>query len=256
MNIFIVADETSFYHPDFLHELLKKNNHNIVGAALVTKIPEKNSLERYLIKHFYFLKPKEMIKLAYIKYTSKFLNFFSFKKNFYSVKSVFKHYNINFFEVEDNINQEIYINQIKKLNIDVILSSNSLYFGEKILSIPKICSINRHTALLPSYGGLWPIFHAYKNNEKYTGVSAHLMTKKIDGGKVISQKKIQINSNDTIADLYKKCFKISSSVVLDALEKISNKDFSEHKNNNKESYFSFPSNDDWKKFRKKGGIFI
>ena len=53
MNIFIVADETSFYHPDFLHELLKKNNHNIVGAALVTKLPEKNSLERYLIKHFY-----------------------------------------------------------------------------------------------------------------------------------------------------------------------------------------------------------
>ena len=64
-------------------------------------------------------------------------------------------------------------------------------FIKKILSIPKICSINRHAGLLPSYKSLWPIFHAYKNKEKYVGFSIHLMKEKIDDGKVISQQKVK-----------------------------------------------------------------
>ena len=56
MNILIVIDETSFFHPIFLNKLiskLKKKNH--LKIALITKIKKSNSLESYLIKNIFNL---------------------------------------------------------------------------------------------------------------------------------------------------------------------------------------------------------
>jgi hypothetical protein len=40
-HIFFIIDETSFYHPDFLSDFLRKTTDTVVGIALVTKIPKK-----------------------------------------------------------------------------------------------------------------------------------------------------------------------------------------------------------------------
>ena len=63
---------------------------------------------------------------------------------------------------------------------NIIISSNSLIFKKELLSIPKICTINRHSALLPSYGGLLPVFQSFIHGEKFTGVSIHYMNNKIE----------------------------------------------------------------------------
>lgn len=59
------------------------------------------------------------------------------------------------------------------IRLDVIISSQSLYFGKKILEIPVLCCINRHSGLLPNNGGLWPGFQAVRKGEPETGVSVH-----------------------------------------------------------------------------------
>ena len=60
-----------------------------------------------------------------------------FNNNFFSVRSVFKKNKIEFFEVENQINTNYYVDKISSLNIDLIVSSNSLYFGKKILYMEK-----------------------------------------------------------------------------------------------------------------------
>ena len=82
------------------------------------------------------------------------------------------------------------------------------------------------------------------------------MTKKIDEGIVLAHKKIKIEPENSIADLYQKCFEVSSDVMLHAIEKIKNNDLTPCSGGGGPSYFSFPNKEHWDEFRKRGGRFV
>ena len=95
--------------------------------------------------------------------------------------------------------------QIKKRGIKflclagfmMILSNNFIKsFGYKIINI--------HPSLLPKYKGLNTHKRVLKNNEKYSGCTVHFVTSKLDSGKIILQKKILIDKNETEKSLKKK----------------------------------------------------
>ena len=69
-------------------------------------------------------------------------------------------------------------------------------FGYKIINI--------HPSLLPKYKGLNTHRRVLKNNEKYSGCTVHFVTPKLDCGKIISQKKILIDKNETEKSLKRK----------------------------------------------------
>ena len=72
-------------------------------------------------------------------------------------------------------------------------------FGYKIINI--------HPSLLPKYKGLNTHRRVLKNNEKYSGCTVHFVTPKLDSGKIILQKKIWIDKNETEKSLKKKILK-------------------------------------------------
>ena len=81
-----------------------------------------------------------------------------------------------------------------------VLSNNFIKtFGYKIINI--------HPSLLPKYKGLNTHRRVLKNNEKYSGCTVHFVTPKLDSGKIISQKKIWIDKNETEKSLKKKILK-------------------------------------------------
>ena len=78
-----------------------------------------------------------------------------------------------------------------------ILSTNFIRaFGYKIINI--------HPSLLPKYKGLNTHKQVLKSKEKYSGCTVHFVTSKLDSGKIISQKKILINKNETENSLKRK----------------------------------------------------
>jgi phosphoribosylglycinamide formyltransferase 1 len=78
-----------------------------------------------------------------------------------------------------------------------ILSKNFiLKFKGKILNI--------HPSLLPKYKGLNTHEKAIKNKDKYSGCTVHFVNSKLDSGKIISQKKVKINKNDSPKTLARK----------------------------------------------------
>tara|TARA_Y100000590_G_scaffold258877_1_gene290550 strand:+ start:2546 stop:3328 length:783 start_codon:yes stop_codon:yes gene_type:complete len=260
MKILIIIDETSFYHPKFTDDLinsLKRKKYDVYGA-IVTKIEKKNNIERYLISKFYKLYFSEILALSSKKILFKILNFLfpsGLKNDFFSVRSAFKKNKISFFNIKENINQKKYFEKIKNIKPDIIISSNSLIFNRDILDIPRLGCINRHTSLLPSYGGLWPVIQAIANNEKKTGVSIHKMTSKIDVGDIYAQREIDISNNKNVSSIYKAAFSISGNLIIEAIENLINNKTLPISPRSK-SYYSFPTKIDWINFRKNGGRFV
>ena len=72
-------------------------------------------------------------------------------------------------------------------------------FGYKIINI--------HPSLLPKYKGLNTHEEAIKNKEKYSGCTVHFVTSKLDSGKIVSQRKIIIDKNETENSLKNKILK-------------------------------------------------
>ena len=78
-----------------------------------------------------------------------------------------------------------------------VLSNNFIKsFGHKIVNI--------HPSLLPKYKGLNTHRRVLKNKEKYSGCTVHFVTSKLDSGKIILQKKVLIDKNETEKSLKKK----------------------------------------------------
>lgn len=87
---------------------------------------------------------------------------------------------------------------------DVILSINYLFIIEKDVIDKASKTINFHGSLLPKYRGRTPHVWAIINNEVETGITAHLVDEGCDTGDIVLQKKIEINTNDTGADILNK----------------------------------------------------
>ena len=64
--------------------------------------------------------------------------------------------------------------------------------------------LNIHPSLLPKFKGLNTHERAIKNKEKYSGCTVHFVSAKLDSGKIILQKKVKINKNETPKTLAKK----------------------------------------------------
>ena len=256
MRIFLVFEEGTFFTPDFVNRLIIDLNMNdrIVGGILITKVPESCDIERYIRKNWRKLYFSEILLLGFKKINRLLLSIFKSNKksnSFYTVKDVLNHHKVDWFSVQNDINTEANLKKVEKTKPDIIINSGSLIFRKKLLKIPKKGCINRHSSLLPSFGGLWPVFHAVRLSEPI-GVSAHLMAEKIDTGEVLSQKEILFKPADTLYDLYEKTFLISSDLIIEALNKIRKNDYDNLNSDYKPSYFSWPDENDWKQFREKG----
>ena len=109
-----------------------------------------------------------------------------------------------------NFKRKIYVEKkilfdLKKNKIDLVclagfmkvLSKNFIKnFDGKILNI--------HPSLLPKFNGLNTHERAINNKEKYSGCTVHFVNSKLDSGKIILQKKVKINKNETPKTLSKK----------------------------------------------------
>jgi methionyl-tRNA formyltransferase len=112
-------------------------------------------------------------------------------------------------------------NLIKNIEVDVIVSVNYLFLIEKdIIQHPKKLIFNIHGSLLPKYRGRTPHVWAIINNEKETGITAHIIDEKCDTGDIISQIKIPINKRDTGADILNKYKLEYYNLVKEVFEKL------------------------------------
>lgn len=93
---------------------------------------------------------------------------------------------------------------LRKASPDILIT-----FGwRRIISEGVIDSaelaVNIHPAILPDYKGYHPVPHVLINNEKYHGITAHLITKAMDAGDIVYQDRFEINRYSKLNEIQKK----------------------------------------------------
>jgi methionyl-tRNA formyltransferase len=93
---------------------------------------------------------------------------------------------------------------IKDKEVEVIVSVNYIFLIDEPLLRAGNLAFNIHGSLLPKYRGRTPHVWAIINNEKVTGITAHVIDEGCDTGPVLEQIEIQIQEDDTGGSILQK----------------------------------------------------
>lgn len=255
MKIYIITQEDSFVIPKNIELLNSISFVKIVGACIIKSKNSLSNKKHLFIKNFNLF---QVSKMGFLLFYDKFLNFLdlifwsNFLKNKKSVKAICKKNSISY-RIENNINNNNFISYISKLNIDLIVSfSAPSIFKNKLLSLPSKGCINLHCSLLPKYSGILPSFWALYYDEKFTGATVHYMDDEIDNGDILGQSKVEIMDTDSMFNIIKKTKKAGGKLMVDVVNDINNNTVKLIKNKvEKENYYSWPSDSEFKNFAKK-----
>lgn len=254
MTILIITQDDPFYLADNIKYLINKlPEHSHIAAAVVLGVSPFGKRESFF----------EKAKKTYSIFGMKFFLYYTFRflinkmNPNKDVRKIFRRYQIPILELEGNINHIDNLNKLKEYNPDLLVSiaGNQIFKRPLIELAPKGC-INLHTALLPKYRGLMPSFWVLKNNEIKTGVSVFFVDEGIDSGPIIVQKEITIGDMSQ-EELIKKSKMIGMDSISEAIEKIERGQVKTLVNDaSRATYFSFPTREDVRIFKKAGKHFF
>ena len=125
-------------------------------------------------------------------------------------------YNNNRKTSEKSTLKDLQINNIKLICLAGFMKILSKDFIKKFRG--KI--LNIHPSLLPKYKGLKTHERVIKNKEKYSGCTVHLVSPKLDSGKIILQKKVKLSKQETSLSLKKKILKHEHKLYPRAISKL------------------------------------
>jgi methionyl-tRNA formyltransferase len=167
------------------------------------------------------------IKMLLIKMIFSHQVFSLFRKSIFD--NIDPYYNI--FEICKENNIELILTpqknlialkeRIKSKKPDLILSNGwTEKIPREIFEIPKIMAVNCHSSYLPEYRGGNVTFAPLINEEKQSGVTLHELVDKFDAGKILSQKRVRIEKNETPKSLNHKRALITGEVLINGLKNV------------------------------------
>ena len=146
----------------------------------------------------------------------------------------------------DEIEKKRNVNRIKKLNPDLLLSVSYNYkIPKDMLKIPRYGAYNLHGSYLPDYKGRFSPVWCILNGEKYTGVTLHEISEKIDSGRIVARKKIKIYSDSTAIEIFNEQVGVSVDLLRENINKLLSKR-TDYLNidNSKGTYYTARSNEE------------
>ena len=137
------------------------------------------------------------------------------------VKQFAEEKNLKIYQPQKVRNNSEFIEEIKKINPDVIcVVAYGKILPKELLDIPKLGAINVHGSLLPQYRGAAPIQWAVLNGDKTTGITTMYMDEGMDTGDMILKQETKIGENETTGELWERLSKIGADLLVKTLEMV------------------------------------
>lgn len=252
MRILIITEEDEFYLPLSIDYLLKNCGDQIteVVCARNPLLPSKLKAASKFYTVFgagaILSQGLRLIKAEILDALPRF----NFTGRYYSVKRTCEAYNIPHSNSE-NINSPDFLRHCQQLDVDLIASvSPTQIFKQNLIDLPKYGCINIHTAKLPKYRGLYPVYWAMACGEKTVGISIHYIEKGIDTGKILLQKEVEIPPGTTLDHMLTVTKLKGAELLVEAIKQIAEGTAQAFYAEGEGSYFSFPTPESYKKFKK------
>ncbi|MEM7216830.1 MAG: formyltransferase family protein [Pseudomonadota bacterium] len=143
-------------------------------------------------------------------------------KRAHSYGAAVRHLSSKTHPIEQELDEAI-CDSLHRAQADVVLLSGYMKpIGKKTLHSFEGKIINTHPSLLPAYGGKGFFGeHVHQNviavRERVTGATLHYVSKEYDSGRIIRQKSIIVQRNDTIDTLTTRVKALEKSLVTDYL---------------------------------------
>lgn len=139
------------------------------------------------------------------------------KLNQSAVKKYAVENGLNILQPEKLKNPE-FLDKLKKLQADLQVVVAFRMLPEVVWNMPPMGTFNLHGSLLPQYRGAAPLNWAVINGETKTGVTTFLLDHKIDTGKIIFKREIEIGENDTVGDIHDGLMDIGAKLVVETVD--------------------------------------
>jgi methionyl-tRNA formyltransferase len=131
-----------------------------------------------------------------------------------------KEHNLTVFMPEQP-NEENFIKQLKEFKPDMfVLASYGHILSRRLLDVARIGGLNVHPSLLPQYRGAAPIQRALMDGASRTGVTIIMMDEKIDHGKIVFQKAIDIAADDNYGSLLEKLCALAIDHLVETVDDV------------------------------------
>ncbi len=265
LRLFLIFEEMSFFMPDYLRRVILRRKPEIVGMtpsnsakASPKNFQRQDVVSSYAVRHPFRFGIGSLTRLGSMTIYYKTVNILcriARTNSPYSVRDVAKSFGIPIIDTV-SINDKLYLDKLRELQIDIIGCSCGQIFKKEILSLPRLGCLNVHNTTLPSYGGCYAPIYQLLNDEKMSGSSCHTMEERIDGGVIVAQKRFPISENETVFSLYSKGYGIADAVLDEGIDNFVNNRRFPDATDVEPSYYSFPSEKDLDRLFLSGKKFI
>lgn len=160
---------------------------------------------------------------------------------------------------EPNFNTPTFLDFVDKSGVEVIVIRVNQILKSPLIRIPPKGVYCVHSSLLPAYRGIAGEFHALWNGDTEIGSSLFRVVEKLDAGPVVRQFKFPVDRNRSVfshilennrraSDLLRACL-----LELNECGSLEQRPLSQ---NPPTSYFSWPTSDRVRQFKRSGGYLI
>ncbi len=112
------------------------------------------------------------------------------------------------------------LERLASLRPDVaIIAAYGKILPEPLLRVPPRGFLNIHASLLPRHRGPSPIAAAILAGDEVTGVTIMVVTRRMDTGPVLAQRRVPILAHDTTGSLSQKLSGIGAELLIDTLSR-------------------------------------
>ena len=250
--VILTQNETMFLVAALDYFLRRVNvNCKILGAVVFDASPfgKKQNLIQKIIASLGIFGPKFVARYGFFTVWNKIFG--------RDVKQIFARHDVPIIKVTSSVNSVESLSVLRSLDVDLFISiTGNQIFKKPLLEIPRLGTLNLHTALLPKYRGLMPSFWVLKNKEKQTGVSVFFVDEGIDSGPILVQKKIRIE-NISQWELIRMTKFLGVEAIIEGIELIQSGEYELMPNDEEKStYYSFPTREDVIEFKNAGNRFF
>ncbi|MBI2322130.1 MAG: methionyl-tRNA formyltransferase [Chloroflexi bacterium] len=117
-----------------------------------------------------------------------------------------------------DVNAPEALERLRALQPDVFLVfSFDQIFEPRTLALPRHGCVNFHPSLLPRFRGPEPLFWQVLLGERESGLTAHLMSERIDAGPILGQVRVPVQADDTAGRLARRIVLAAEPLLGDVL---------------------------------------